>query len=105
MAIPEVNHLWTFTSTGVGDRIAGLSGREWTFHVELPVGSTGEVEIQVAREASSTSVGIVVGSSQALASSGGTGVVLQFSGPFSYVFPRCIKLTASGTMQVRGVAT
>lgn len=102
MPLNEIDYLWTFTSTGNGTAIDGRTGREWTFHVECPSGSTGEVEIQTAQN--STAIAVVIGSSQAIASSGGAGVVLQFSGPFASIWPRCIKLTASGTMRVRGVA-
>jgi len=98
----EIDYLWTFTSSGNGTAIDGRVGREWTFHVECPSGSTGGVELQAAQN--STAIAVVLGSSQQITSSGGAGVVLQLSGPFAAIWPRCTNLTNGGTMRVRGVA-
>lgn len=103
----EVNKVWQFTAGSTaftGDKIDGLTVREWSIYGEVPSGSTGAFEMLTAASTGSTSVSIVLGSSQALTSSGGEAVLLQFTGPLSALWPRCIKLTASvGTMTIRAV--
>jgi len=100
----EVDRLWTFTSSGVGTPIEGIGVRSWTFYVNWAPGSTGTVEMQTAINLASTQ-GAVVGSSQVVTSSAGTARVLQFSGPFTAIWPRVVTMTggSSGTITVRGM--
>lgn len=98
----EVNYLWTLTSTGAGRRIDGVTVKEWTFYIETDAASTSTVEILSARDTSSTTVGVVLGSSQTLST--GETRILQFTGPFSAVWPRAVSLTGGGTVVVRGLA-
>ncbi len=104
MPFPEVDKLWTFTSSGVGTPIDGVGVREWTFHLNWAVGSTGTVEMQTAINLTSTQA-VVLGSSQVVTSSAGSAAVLQFSGPFAAIWPRVVTMTggSSGTITVRGI--
>jgi hypothetical protein len=103
MPLPQFEYEWIFTSTGNGTRQSGTDVREWTFHIECPVGSTGIVEIQGARDTTSTTVGVVLGSSQTISSSGGAAAVVSFSGPLGAVFPRVVSMTVAGQVVVRGI--
>lgn len=102
MPLPQVDKLYVFTSTGTAStRIDGTQVREWTIHAETPSGSTGGYEMQVARSTASGAIAVQIGSSRALTSSGGVADVIQFSGPFAAIFPRCYELTNGGTLRVR----
>lgn len=96
----EVNYQWLLTSTGTGTRIDGVTVKEWTFYIETAAASTATVEILSARDLNSTTVGVVLGSSQTLAAAETR--ILQFTGPFCAVWPRVVGLT--GTVAVRGLA-
>ena len=98
----EVNYQWVFTSTGSGTRIDGVTVKEWTFYTETGANSTCTYEILSARDTSSTSIGVVLGSSQTLGSTETR--IMQFTGPFAAVWPRIVGLQNGGTVIVRGVA-
>ncbi len=110
MPFPEIDKLWTFTSSGSGVAVDGTGIREWTFHIVWAPGSTGTVEMQTFLDANSTlaansTMATVIGSSQVVTSSAGTAAVLQFTGPFGSVSPRVVKMTggSSGIISVRGI--
>lgn len=98
----EFNYPWSFTSTGDGNRVDGRTVFEWTFYIETAAGTTATVEILSARDTTSTTVGVVLGSSQTL-DSGSLTRILQFTGPFCAIWPRVASMTSTGTVIVRGL--
>lgn len=97
----EVDFQWVLTSTGSAARIEGKTCREWTFYAETVSGTTSTYEILSARSTDSTTVGVVLGSSQALGSAETR--IMQFTGPFAAVWPRVVSLSG-GTIVIRAVA-
>lgn len=97
----EVSYVWTQTSTGEGRRIDGVSVKEWTFYITTAAGSTSTVEIVSGPDTTSTAVGVVLGSSQAIGSAETR--MLQFTGPFLAVWPRVVSLSG-GNVVIKGLA-
>ena|SRR3990167_822655 len=104
MPLTELDKTWRITSSGTpSTHVGGNAVAEWTFHIVTGAGSTATVEIQAFADTASTSAGVVMGSSQALASSGGEHLVLQFTGPMGAVAPRVVHMTSTGIVVVRAI--